>query len=909
MENATPQLRRRLALWVMQMRLAQSLWVGVLLAGLLLLFWWNNAFVQLQLSTFNAYFIPQTTSGKVVLVALDDASLSRYGSTPAEWSRSVYVDFIDAIAAANPRLLAFDLIFSEPDEGDQDFADALGRLRQNDAGTRTLMAVAGANQAVVTDEVGDFGPGLVYSQALVPVPTLAEHADYLGVVNGFPDADTRVRRQLSHAELNGETYLSFSLAAYMGYRRIPASLFSELIAYTDDGLLLNEQTGFVLPVDERGLWEQNFFGPPSTENRLTFPVVSFVDVVDGQFDPALFADKSVLVGLERATGSVDRYPVPSSITGGLMSGLEIQANALDTLENEVPLFSQPRWSQAAMIVGLTLLATLIYSHLNWVIKLVAWLLLAIAFLALAFVVFQLMRQTVNLFYGLLALSLPLVVTIGLDINREIQRRQRSEFLLQTTLNVSQQRMVIPSILDLLLKDAQMAVPGTHIMVEFLLPDGDHYSGRSPDDSFLATELEELIQQTRESKAVAYRNKQIAVPLVRQGHPLVIVVAQHPAGKRIGQRYYKLLQDMLEQTGPDLENALLHRTIDQQNALMERILQRSPAGILVTDSYLTIQRSNAQFTTFMGLDAAEEVVGRNVRDIFTATSDDEYLVARVQAHIEKGVPFYEQISLAERTLQLVAAPLDAVERWVLVFSDVTELVTLNELKTRMIRMASHDLKNPLARIKGYAELIMMDNDLPDEEARFMNYILISGTEMENIIEDILSLEHLHSSDMELASLALNKLVRELVSRHEPDFDGKHQQIEIDIPQDDLFVIGDYRTLGQAISNLLSNANKYTQEEGTISVRLQPTDDDVLLSIQDSGLGIPADAQAKIFTEFYRVRTRSTANIPGTGLGLSLVKEVVEKHNGKVWFESVEGEGSTFFVSLPLAHDETPVEETA
>ena len=197
----------------------------------------------------------------------------------------------------------------------------------------------------------------------------------------------------------------------------------------------------------------------------------------------------------------------------------------------------------------------------------------------------------------------------------------------------------------------------------------------------------------------------------------------------------------------------------------------------------------------------------------------------------------------------------------------------------------------------------------EEARFMNYILISGTEMENIIEDILSLEHLHSSDMELASLALNKLVRELVSRHEPDFDGKHQQIEIDIPQDDLFVIGDYRTLGQAISNLLSNANKYTQEEGTISVRLQPTDDDVLLSIQDSGLGIPADAQAKIFTEFYRVRTRSTANIPGTGLGLSLVKEVVEKHNGKVWFESVEGEGSTFFVSLPLAHDETPVEETA
>lgn len=892
-----------------RMRLGQALGVGVLLAGLLLLFWWNNAFVQLQLTTFNAYFIPQETSGKIVLVALDDASLARYGGTPAEWSRSVYADFIDAIAPANPRLLAFDLIFSEPDDGDQDFADALARLRQNDAATRTLMAAAGANQAVVTDDVGSFGPGLVYSQALLPVPVLAERADYLGVVNGFPDADTRVRRQLSHADLNGEPYLSFSLAAYMGYRRIPASLFRDFITYTEDGLLLNEQTNFVLPVDERGLWEQNFFGPPSTEGQATFPVVSFVDVVDGTVDPALFEGKSVLVGLERATGSVDRYPVPSSITGGLMSGLEIQANALDTLEQEMPLFSQPRWSQALMIVTLTLLATLIYGQLNWVIKVVAWLALVIGFLVLAFVLFAIMRQTVNLLYGIFALSLPLIVTIGLDINHEIQRRQRSEFLLQTTLNVSQQRMVIPSILDLLLKDAQMAVPGTHITAAFFLPDGDHYSGILPNDSFLATDLDKLIDQARVTKAVSYRHKQLVVPLVRKDHALVIVAAQHPAGKRIGQRYSKLLQDMLEQVGPDLENALLHRTIDQQNALLERILQRSPAGILVTDGQLTIQRSNAQFASFMGLAAGEQLIGRDVRAIFATATQNDDLVGRLQAYADKGESFYEQLSLEERTLQLVAAPLDAVQRWVLVLNDVTELVALNELKTRMIRMASHDLKNPLARIKGYAELIMMDSELAEEEMRFMNYILISGTEMENIIDDILSLEHLHSSDMELESLALNKLVRELVSRHEPDFDGKHQHIDIDIPQDDLQVVGDYRTLGQAISNLLSNANKYTLEEGRISVRLQPADDHVLLSIQDSGLGIPADAQAKIFTEFYRVRTRSTANIPGTGLGLSLVKEVVEKHNGKVWFESVEGEGSTFFVSLPLHHDQTPIEETA
>ena len=133
--------------------------------------------------------------------------------------------------------------------------------------------------------------------------------------------------------------------------------------------------------------------------------------------------------------------------------------------------------------------------------------------------------------------------------------------------------------------------------------------------------------------------------------------------------------------------------------------------------------------------------------------------------------------------------------------------------------------------------------------------------------------------------------------------------LDLPQDDMKVVGDYRTLGQAISNLLSNANKYTLDDGQISVHMRQEGDQVVLSIQDNGLGIPSDSQSKIFTEFYRVRTRTTAHISGTGLGLSLVKEVVEQHGGKVWFESVEGEGSTFFMSLPLAQDKRLAQEMA
>jgi signal transduction histidine kinase len=226
--------------------------------------------------------------------------------------------------------------------------------------------------------------------------------------------------------------------------------------------------------------------------------------------------------------------------------------------------------------------------------------------------------------------------------------------------------------------------------------------------------------------------------------------------------------------------------------------------------------------------------------------------------------------------------------------------LNQLKTQMIRMASHDLKNPLSRVIGYADLIQLDPSISQKTNQFVGYISDAGDEMLSIIEDILNLEQLRDGDFPKQPLDIVKLAREVYARYEPDFDHKSQTYEINTPQQPVMVNGHYRQISQVIANLLSNAHKYTPENGhiTLNITLDEPAKKILIAVTDTGYGISEEAQKGLFKEFYRVRTSETANISGTGLGLSLVKSVVTAHDGRVWLDSKPKQGSTFFVELPI-----------
>lgn len=654
---------------------------GSLIALILLLLWQGNFFTTFQLSLTNNYYVNLPTSDTLVIVALDDQSFAAYGRAPAEWDRSIYANLVEVLADAGARVIAFDLLFTGETPEDSRLAQALAEARNSEQRTRLVLAAAGVNLPEALQKNSPYTRGIRYSSQLVPAQALADQAHYLGYVNAFPDSDSRIRRQPSLIQTVTSTELAFSLTVYMAYLRIPAQAVSQLVVEKAEHLEITPERA--LPVDENGFWIQNFFGPAATQSSQTFPVVSLLDVLEGRTDKRMFHDRIVLVGIMNSTGVTDQALVPASVQP--MAGVEIQANAIETLLQNVPLRQQSPTIEAIVIAAFSLGSTFVYYLVGWKRKLLLMLIFVAAYVVFAFVQFSLAQTISNLFYPVLALIVPLILTIGFDITKEITLRIRTE--------------------------AQM-----HL-------------------------LEELNARTEAEK--------------------------------------KLLEELNVKT---------------------------------------------------------EAEKKNLQD-------------------------------------------------------------LNELKTRMIRMASHDLKNPLGRVFGYAELLLMD-ELTDEQKSFVRNIRIAGDEMNTLITEILNLEQLKSGALHMEDIAINEVVQQVATRHEPDLYRKNQTYTEDIVREPLLVHADTRQISQAITNLIGNAVKYTPEGGSVTVRVYQREDVARIEVIDTGYGMPSDALPKLFTEFYRIRTQATQNIKGTGLGLSLVKQVIDAHNGRIWVESEEGKGSTFFVEIPL-----------
>jgi signal transduction histidine kinase len=228
--------------------------------------------------------------------------------------------------------------------------------------------------------------------------------------------------------------------------------------------------------------------------------------------------------------------------------------------------------------------------------------------------------------------------------------------------------------------------------------------------------------------------------------------------------------------------------------------------------------------------------------------------------------------------------------------------LSALKTRIIRMASHDLKNPLTAVLGYTEILTeaykRDPALPSKHLGWLENTQTAAYTMLAIVEDIRDLERVRRQQLQRQPLDLLALLNQSITEYQAAMDGKQHTFTALLPDTFPAMSGDPHLLRQAFNNLLSNAVKYTPPGGMITLRLTQTDDHARVSVTDTGFGIAPDEQKDLFREFYRIHTPQTDGIEGTGLGLSLVKAIVEAHAGRVWVDSTPDVGSTFYVELPL-----------
>lgn len=231
----------------------------------------------------------------------------------------------------------------------------------------------------------------------------------------------------------------------------------------------------------------------------------------------------------------------------------------------------------------------------------------------------------------------------------------------------------------------------------------------------------------------------------------------------------------------------------------------------------------------------------------------------------------------------------------------QLRQLDLMKDEFVALVSHELRTPLTSICGYLELVIEEEagDLTDQQREFLSVVERNADRLLRLVNDLLFVARVEAGafELQLEDVDAADLIRGCIEAARPQAEEKGIRLLAEIKADAV-VLADRSRLAQLLDNLVSNALKFTPAGGTVRVGANVSGESLELAVVDTGMGIPPTEQKHLFERFFRASSASSQAIPGTGLGLSITKAIAEAHGGSVSFESVEGEGTTFWVTLPL-----------
>jgi len=295
--------------------------------------------------------------------------------------------------------------------------------------------------------------------------------------------------------------------------------------------------------------------------------------------------------------------------------------------------------------------------------------------------------------------------------------------------------------------------------------------------------------------------------------------------------------------------------------------------------------------------------------------DPFTGALLRPHIDellnralRGAPVDEEVDIfgpPARSFFVHAQPLTATDAAgvtqpigaMAVIEDVSEIQRLHGMRRDFVANLSHELRTPIGAISLLSETVSMETD-PEVVERLTGRLVDESTRLATVIDELLALSHIeHDQQPPHEPVAVQALVQDALNRVEVAADAAGLQMQANLPGEPLVMDGDQQQLLSAITNLLENAIKYSNRGGSVTVAASRVDGAVEISVADSGIGIPASDQERIFERFYRVDRSRRSGSGGTGLGLSIVRHVALNHGGTVSVTSIEGEGSTFTLTLP------------
>lgn len=331
-------------------------------------------------------------------------------------------------------------------------------------------------------------------------------------------------------------------------------------------------------------------------------------------------------------------------------------------------------------------------------------------------------------------------------------------------------------------------------------------------------------------------------------------------------------------------------LERDKRRAEEILERMAEGVLVVDELLRPVLANRAARSLLGLQQVSlphELPSEEVSSVARGAFADDEGAERI---VEQWWP-------ARRSLRVRATPLADRHGVVVVLQDITEEVRTQRIRREFVAHASHELKSPVASMQALAEAVRQAaDDDPTATQRFSERLVVEADRLGRLISDLLDLSRLEDmDDVTSENIDLSECSRRELEPFTRAAESKDIQLAADI-SDDVWVQGDAQQIGLIVRNLLDNAVRYTST-GSVLLAVRQEEDEAVLSVTDTGMGIPLESQSRVFERFYRVDRARSRDRGGTGLGLAIVKHAVESHKGHVELESEVGRGSTFTVRLP------------
>ncbi|NJC87564.1 MAG: PAS domain-containing protein [Desulfuromonas sp.] len=346
----------------------------------------------------------------------------------------------------------------------------------------------------------------------------------------------------------------------------------------------------------------------------------------------------------------------------------------------------------------------------------------------------------------------------------------------------------------------------------------------------------------------------------------------------------------------------NRQLQVAHSEIQTIFDTVGSAVLVVDPQRRIVSFNRQASRLL-VGHSEDVTGQCCNQVLCEADPTPEQCVFLQVMDTGREAIIRGRQLRDRFFDVIAAPHfdenGRILHVVMAYHDVTEARRVEKMKSEFVSTAAHELRSPLATIMGYADLLLNGPEQSREQTRDCLTLILNRSEhLAHIVSDLLDISRLEAGEglkLTFEPCRLDLLCREAAWGHQEASDN--HPIEFDLPDDGAVVEGDHYALAQILENLLSNAIKYSPRGGTIRIGIRKEQSCCELTVADHGLGMTAEQIAHVFEKFYRANTTNTG-VPGTGLGMTIVKYLVDAHHGRIAIDSTPGAGTTVRILLPV-----------